>query len=290
MSSIKQIKIKTKSTQNLQKISKALEVISTIKLQKSKAKTQWLKEYFLDFAQLWYNVNQKISVINHEEDIKIKWKNLLILISTEKWLCWGINSKLFRYTYQKFTNENLEYFVIGKKWFEQLGRIWAKIVWYINLKDQFSAKDISPLISFFEINKSEYDNIYICFNYFKSILIQIPVNFQLWPLNKNSIGDFASQIEIKLNKPKENDNIIIEPDEKTIRNYILHNMLHVIIQSSIVQNKAWEHANRMIAMKTAKDNCQNFVKKLTLQSNKIRQWAITKEISEIVSAKIAIWE
>ena len=192
--------------------------------------------------------------------------------------------------YQKHESQNSEYFVIGKKWFENIKRIWKKIVWYMNLKDQFTTKDISPLISFFEANKSEYDNIYISFNYFKSTLIQIPLTFQLRPLSKDSIKDFGDQIWVEIGNIKANDDLIIEPDLETIREYIIHNMLHIVIQSAITQNKAWEHANRMLAMKAAKDNCQAFVRKLTLQSNKIRQWAITKEISEIVSAKIAIWE
>lgn len=290
MPSTKQIKTKIKSTQNLQKISKALEVISTIKLQKTKSKAQWLKEYFLDFAKLRYNVNQKININNEIDTKKAKWKDMIILISTEKWLCGGINSKLFRYTYQKHESQNSEYFVIGKKWFEHTKRIWEKIVWYMNLKDQFTTKDTSPLISFFEANKSEYDNIYISFNYFKSTLVQIPVTFQLRPLSKDSIKDFGDQIWLDISDIKVNDDLIIEPDLETIREYIIHNMLHIVIQSAITQNKAWEHANRMLAMKAAKDNCQAFVKKLTLQSNKIRQWVITKEISEIVSAKIAIWE
>ena len=82
--------------------------------------------------------------------------------------------------------------------------------------------------------------------------------------------------------------MIIEPDEATLITEAKRQIRNYVIASAIVQNKAWEHASRMVAMKSAKDNAADLVKSLTLSFNKARQGAITQEISEIVSAKIAI--
>jgi F-type H+-transporting ATPase subunit gamma len=82
--------------------------------------------------------------------------------------------------------------------------------------------------------------------------------------------------------------MVIEPNQEALKIEFKRQMRNYMINAAVIQNKAGEHASRMIAMKNAKDNASGFVKKLTLTYNKTRQGVITQEISEIVSAKIAI--
>ena len=84
------------------------------------------------------------------------------------------------------------------------------------------------------------------------------------------------------------DETLLEPDVSTLNIELIRQIKQYLIMAALLQNKLTEHANRMIAMKSAKDNCGKIVDGLTLQYNKARQAAITKEISEIVSAKLAI--
>lgn len=292
MANLKQIKTKINSVANLKKITRALEVVSTVKLQKVKGQADWLKTYLIDLMAILSQVNERYSLFE-ESTIKSTGKNLVILITSERWLCWWLNSKLLRKIYNEHKdNKETEFFVVGKKWLEFIKRMWWTICGSLSINDSFEEKELLPLYAYFDqaVAWSEFSSVSLYFNYFKNSMTQTPTSIKLYPFSKEDFTNFLTEIEVEYSV--EGDlwwkDLLIEPwlevflleAKRQIRNYL--------ISSAIIQNKAWEHAARMIAMKSAKDNATSFVKSLTLTFNKARQWAITQEISEIVSAKIAI--
>lgn len=136
----------------------------------------------------------------------------------------------------------------------------------------------------------EYNVIDLYFNYFRNSMIQTPTSIQLFPFAKQDFETFLEEIEVdyKFQTDLGKKDLLIEPSMSEFIAEARRQMRNYLIASAITQNKAGEHAARMIAMKSAKDNANKFVKSLTLTYNKARQGAITQEISEIVSAKIAI--
>lgn len=289
MPSLKTIKTKIKSTGNLKKISRALEIISTIKLQKNKTKVEAAKQYFLDLTKLIAQVSSKLSLF----DTHIPWtssKDLVIVVSSEKWLCGGINSKITKLVSLHYNPDHVDVFAIGKKAYEFCKRTRYNIVGYLNLKDEIVQKDITPLLVFLEGQGKQYQHIDIVFNYFQSILTQIPSQLRLYPMTQSHIIEFlhtigAPQLELEHSHTSFN---LLEPDRETVQLELQRQMRNYLITATILQNKIAEHASRMIAMKNAKDNCTKFIGSLTLQFNKLRQAIITKEISEITAAKIAM--
>ncbi len=293
MSGMKVIKAKIKSVKNLKKITKALEIVSTVKLQKVKDSTDKLKSYFIDLLFIIETVWDKANIFS--PDRVYSNKSLYILVSTDRWLCWSLNSKLFKKFLDDVENtdkSNIDVFVIGKKWLEFVLRSGFNVVWQLNLSDNFTEEEMIPLFTFLEnaLENAQYKDVKIYFNFFKNTLVQYPVSLDIYPLEKKNIYDFFKQVNLDYSFSSNigNKSLIVEPDEETLIKEIKRQIRNYLIMGVVLQNKAWEHASRMIAMKNATDNSQSMIKKLTLSFNKARQAAITQEISEIVSAKMAM--
>jgi F-type H+-transporting ATPase subunit gamma len=290
MPSLKAIKTKIKSTGNLKKISRALEIISTIKLQKNKAKVESAKQYFLDLAKLIAEVSDKVNLFDATPTTAIS-KKLIIVVSSEKWLCAWLNSKITKLLSNNYSPATADVFVIGKKGYEFCKRSDYSIVWYINLKDEIAQSDITPLLVFLEEQGKNYDKIDILFNFFSNLLTQVASSFTLAPLSKESITEFLAQVWVSLtfNSSQSNKTFdLLEPSGEQVKLELQKQVRTYLITAMILQNKISEHASRMLAMKNAKDNCTKFIWSLTLQFNKLRQANITREISEITAAKIAM--
>lgn len=283
MPSLKHIKTTIKSVNNLKKITNALEVVSTVKLQKIKSYAESLKDYLVDLNRIIW-----ASWINLSSQNKINWE-IVIFLSSERWLNGSLNTKLAKKLFLDKKDSETQYFVVWKKWLDLLSRAWKNIIWHINLKDDFDENDILPLTTLI-LQNIETHKITIYFNYFKNVVSQIPTSLQINPINQNTLDEFLENIEIA--KPQnfdiENKDILLEPSIKELQKEIKRQLVNYMIVSAIIQNKSSEFAARMIAMKNAKDNSNSLINQLVLSYNKARQSVITKEISEIVSAKIAI--
>ncbi len=290
MANLNDIKSKIKSVGNLKKITRALEVVSTVKLQKLKDQAESLKEYLVDLMTLVSTVWNVHAIFGEQSATKSE-KSLSIVLTTERGLCGGLNSKLLRKVSADNTWKDVEYFVVGKKWMEYIKRTWGTIVWSLNIGDNFEEKELLPLFTFFDtaLANGDYAEVNLYFNYFKNSIFQIPTSIELFPFKKESLEKFLDEVDMSIETPDiGKKDLIIEPSLEEYIVELRRQIRNYIINSALLQNKTWEHAARMIAMKNAKDNATEFSKKLKLNFNKARQGAITQEISEIVSAKIAI--
>ena len=289
MANLRDIKSKIKSVKNHKKITRALEIVSTVKLQKTKDQAESLKNYIVDLMAIVSTVGAYQEIFG--ESAAKGTKTLSIVITSERWLCGWLNSKLLRKVWSDQKDVDTDYFVIGKKGMEFFKRAQANIVGSLHIWDTFTEEDLLPLFTFFDtvLSSGEYAEVKMSFNYFKNSMFQIPATVQLFPMSEETFADFMWDIWVEwVSMNTGNKDLIIEPDQESYLEELRRQIRNYVISSALVQNKTWEHASRMIAMKSAKDNATDFVKQLTLTFNKARQWAITQEISEIVSAKIAI--
>jgi F-type H+-transporting ATPase subunit gamma len=293
MANLKQIKAKIKSVGNLKKITRALEVVSTVKLQKIKSQAEGLKLYLMQILRILWTISPKIDLFWQEAGKSNATKTAVIVITSERGLCGWLNTKLLRKVVHENDVTTTDFFVVGKKWLEFLKRVNASIVGHIQVGDAVSSKELLALYTFFEgaIQQGVYGKVSLYFNFFKNSIVQIPTSIQVFPLSLIEIKMFFDGIELPLAVAWTEDDakdLLVEPSLDEVRAEVRRQIRNYVIMSALVQNKTGEHAARMIAMKNAKDNATGFVKWLTLKFNKERQSAITKEISEIVSAKIAI--
>jgi F-type H+-transporting ATPase subunit gamma len=292
MANLKQIKSKIKSVSNLKKITRALEVVSTVKLQKTKTQAENLKDYLADLLALVASVWGVDNLLTPPATTSTK--TLCIVCSSERGLCGALNTRLFRKVLQDMTGTgtDADVFVLGKKWLEFFKRTKLPIVWALHLGDSYSENNLLPLYALLDeaMQSGKYAEVRLYFNYFKNVITQLPASIQLSPLSAQTFATFCEDVAldygIALGAPGKE--LLVEPSRDVYLTELKRQVRNYILASAILQNKTGEHAARMIAMKNAKDNSIAFIKQLTLAYNKARQGAITQEISEIVSAKIAI--
>lgn len=299
MVNTKQIKWQIKSISNIKQITKALEVVATVKLQKNKHQTEGYKAFMIEFLKIVQVVNQTAKLFNTraETDSKNK-KDLIIVIGTDRGLCGWLNNRLFKQVFTKYedTKESVEVFTVGKKTLEFFTRTNFSIAGQASLKDNFSVDDLRDLYVFIRnaLETKAYKSIRLFFNYFNNAIKQTPIDLQLFPLDKKEYEVFAEQIEININdfitEETEQKDLLLEPSKKELAREIKEQLIQHVVYGAILQNKTGEYAARMIAMKNAKDNSTSMIKSLRLSYNKARQAAVTQEVSEIMSAKMALEE
>lgn len=188
---------------------------------------------------------------------------------------------------------DVDIIALGKKWLEFFVRDNRNVVASTPLKDDFDERDLLSIYTYIKqaIEQKTYAKIKIYFNFFKNTVVQVPLRFKLYPLDQESFQAFLQDLDIPADTTlsfKQDTDLVIEPNLEQFKNNLVQELTEMIVYHAALHNKTWEHAARMLAMKNAKDNCGDIIGWLQLVYNKTRQSKITQEISEIVSAKIAI--
>lgn len=294
MADIKQLKIKIHSTKSIKKITNAMEIISTIKLQKIKKKADHLKEYMTTFLWMLSSIDSYKSLFTKPSKQSTK-RHLAVLVSSEKWLCGSLNTLLFKQFHKKYEHQqsHVAVYAIGKKAKEFCIRRWYTVIGSMSLTDIFDSDDLSDMYELVNGYWKQwiYSDITVWYNYFRNTMKQVPVWFQLFPLSRTSFEEFVKTLEIivpRVSSKKHTGSMKCEPTRAVIAQKAYDIMMNVILYGAILHNKTGEFAARMMAMKWAKDNATTIISDLTLAYNKARQDAITKEVLEIVSAKAVI--
>lgn len=301
MTSVKKIKGQIASVSNIQKITKALEIVSTVKLQKVKQNTENYRDFMVDFLGLLNVVSDRINLFNIFKTERIETKRrLIIVVSSDKGLCGSLNGKLFRHIFAKYNDpnwkDNVDIFCIGKKWFEFFVRAGFNVVGYVDSKDDIDQIELEKVYSYlrWSLKESKYAKVKVYFNYFKNTIAQVPLRFKIFPLDQESFDRYVEDLWFTLDDVKTSDiaqkDLLIEPTIEKFSEELVKQLIEHMIYAAVLQNKTWEFSARMIAMKNAKDNSDEIIKQLKLGFNKARQSIITQEVSEIMSAKMAIEE
>ena len=295
MANLKQVRTRIKSVKNLQKIVKALEIVSTVKLQKLKWVIVSYRDFMQSFLEVLKVVIKEVNLFDFDEKSwDPKWRRLLIVVTWDKWLCWSINSRIFKRMEKNYwqAKDNVDIFVIWKKWVEYFVRNWWNVVGSAIISDKVLLAEINPISAFIKeaLEAKKYSKIKVYFNFYKTTMNQVLTRFKLYPLDEESFESFLENLWLKMDLLEDiNDKyLMVEPDIDTFRFDFMQLLIRTIIFSAVIHNKTTEYAARMMAMKNAKDNCNDLLVNLNLLYNKTRQYKITQEITEIVSASTAI--
>ena len=295
MANTKQIRTKIKSVKNLQKIIKALEIVSTVKLQKLKGVIGSYRAFMESFLEVLKEVRKEVNIFDFDEKTwNPNGRRLLIVVTSDRGLCWAINSRIFKRMEKNYGNakDNVDVFVVGKRGLEYFVRNGRNVVGSATISDKVFLWEVKPISAFIRqaLEEKKYAKIKIYFNFFKNTMMQMSTRFKLYPLDEESFETFLQNtgLEVDLLESIEKKYLMIEPGIESFKFDFLQVLIRNIIYSAVLNNKTSEHAARMLAMKNAKDNSVEVLNQLNLLYNKTRQAKITQEISEIVSAKVAI--
>jgi len=283
----KEIRTKIGSIKNTQKITRAMEMVAASKMRKTKDRMQATRPYSKKIGQIIKHLAQANPEYKHPFLIEREVKRVgLIVISSDRGLCGGLNSNLFRKTLThliQWEKENIDVDVcaIGSKASGFFSNLKTKLVGQVTkLGDTPHLHDIAGIIAIMleAYEQGKIDELYVVSNEFVNTMTQKPTVEKLLPVA-------ASEIENGLSGHWD---YIYEPDAKEMLDHLLTRYIESIVYQGLVENNACEQAARMVAMKSASDNAGNLIKELQLVYNKARQAAITQEISEIVAGAAAV--
>jgi F-type H+-transporting ATPase subunit gamma len=283
----KEIRSKIASIKNTQKITRAMEMVAASKMRKTKDRMQATRPYSARIGQIIKHLAHANPEYKHsflvQRDIE---RAGIIIISSDRGLCGGLNSNLFRKALSQLTawekmRLEVDVCAVGTKASGFFSGLKTNLVGQATkLGDTPHLHDVVGIIKIMldAYAEGRIDALYIFYNEFVNTMTQKPTITKLLPI-------VADELEEELGGHWD---YIYEPDAKEVLDHLLIRYIESIVYQGLVENNACEQAARMVAMKSASDNAGNLIKELQLIYNKARQAAITQEISEIVAGAAAV--
>jgi len=282
----KEIRVKIQSIKNTQKITRAMEMVAASKMRKAQDRMRASRPY----AEKMRNVVGHLAHAHPEyrhpymQEREVKRVGFII-ISSDRGLCGGLNSNLFRQVVAQMRQWHdqkieIDLCTVGNKANGFFARLRGNIVAQVShLGD---APQIADLIGTVKVMLDAYqeggiDRLFLMSNDFVNTMTQRPTLQQLLPIPPSEDESL-----------KHHWDYLYEPEAKDVLDALLARYIESLVYQGVVENLACEQAARMVAMKSASDNAGTFIKDLQLIYNKARQAAITQEISEIVGGAAAV--
>ncbi len=298
----KEIRTKIKSIQNTQKITRAMEMVAASKMRRAQERMQAARPYAEKIHQVILHIGYAHSEYRHAFLEEREMKRLgLIVVSTDRGLCGGLNVNLFRSAVADLmearkNNVEVDLCTFGKKASAFFKRFGGNLVAETSqLGDSPELHDIiGPVkVMLDAYEQGKIDALGMVHNVFVNSMTQKPSYVRLLPIRAEEQvipGDYqlealAPKVEVDISHYWD---YIYEPDAKEVLDALLMRYIESLVYRGIVENIACEQAARMVAMKSASDNAGNLIDELQLAYNKARQAAITQEISEIVGGAAAV--
>jgi len=287
MAGAREIRTKIKSVGNTRKVTRALEMVSASKIRKAQDLMRASRPYSRAMRQVIGHLAKARSEYKHPylvERTEIRRVGYIV-VSTDRGLCGGLNSNLFRKLLGEIRAWNdkkveVDIVAIGTKantFFKRLKVNLVGSATHLGEKPK-----VEQLIGVVKVVLDAYaagriDRLTLAYNDFVNTMTQKPTLDQLLPLPASDSFSTAYDWDY-----------IYEPDAQTVLDHVLTRYFESLVYQSTLENLASEHAARMVAMKSASDNATKAIDSLTLVYNKARQAAITQEISEIVGGAAAV--
>lgn len=284
MASMRDIKRRKGSVQSTQQITKAMKLVSTVKLQKAKQKAEQTTNYFDAMYNTVQNMLAKTKNIQHPYlQPSDSSKKLVIMITSNKGLAGGYNSNIIKLITQgDFNKEDVKIMAVGRKGKEAMSRYGYEIHKdCCEIIDGPTYEDARTLAkeSLELFAKGEVGELYLAYTHFKNTVSHIPTLVKLLPVEADTDREVAEESNIPMN---------FEPREEEALQLIIPTYITSLIYGGMMESVASENGARMQAMDSATSNAEEIIDKLTLQYNRARQGAITQELTEIIAGAQAI--
>jgi F-type H+-transporting ATPase subunit gamma len=285
MASMRDIKRRQASVQSTGQITKAMKLVSTVKLQKARSRAENTKAYFDGMY------NTVASILARSTNIRHRYlkadsdkKKAVVVITSNRGLAGGYNSNIVKLITNNpdFTPDNTVVYAVGRKGIEGLARKGYEI------KKDYSTCIDEPIYSdAMEISRDllnayaegEIGEIYLAYTFFKNTVSHIPTLKKLLPVDTGEYELTEEEKKIPMN---------FEPSEEEVLEMIVPKYISSLIFGGLVEAVASENGARMTAMDSATSNAEELISDLSLKYNRARQSAITQELTEIIAGADAI--
>ncbi|QXP86480.1 F0F1 ATP synthase subunit gamma [Methylococcus capsulatus] len=283
----KEIRIKIASVRNTQKITRAMEMVAASKMRRTQDRLQATRPYARKIARIIKHLAQANPEYKNPFMVERPVKRVgVVLVSSDRGLCGGLNSNLFRLLLRRMkawgeAGIEVRLGVIGQKGASFFGGVGADVAaQVVRLGDTPHLEGIIGVLKVMldAYGEGEIDELYVAHNEFVNTMTQKPKLECLAPIKAEELSD----------ELKGHWDYLYEPDAKTVLDALITRYIESLVFQGLVENNACEQAARMVAMKSASDNAGKLIKELQLIYNKARQAAITQEIAEIVGGAAAV--
>ena len=286
MASLDDLKKRIASVKSTQKITKAMKMVAAAKLRRAQENAEKGRPYSEKMNNVILNLSNGISDKDNAPKLLSGTGkdnvHLCVVMTSDRGLCGGFNSNIIKKAKNYFAKlekngKDLKIITVGSKGNDQLKRVYGnKIISNISFKESknanfFDAEKVGKMV-IEKFDSEEFDVCTIFYNQFKNVITQIPQAQQIIPLNTEDSKENESE-----------NNYEFEPDEDEILSNLLPKNISTQIFKAMLENSASEQGSRMSAMDNATRNAGEMVDKLTIEYNRSRQAAITKELIEIIS-------
>lgn len=284
MASMRDIKRRKASIQSTEQITKAMKLVSTVKLQKSRTKTENAKPYFnvmydtvRSMLSLSSNINHKYLKAGNSEN------KAVIAITSNRGLAGGYNNNIVKLITrnEQLLPETTKVYAIGRKGKDSIGRRGYEIAAdYSDVIEEPLYRDAADITEelLYAFSKNEIGEIYLAYTSFKNTVTHIPKLIKLLP------------IEASEHKEMEKSSALMnyEPGEEEVLDQIIPKYMSSLIYGALLESVTSENGARMTAMDSATSNAEEMIENLSLQYNRARQGSITQELTEIIAGANAI--
>ena len=287
----KEILTRIRSVQNTQKITKAMQMVSTSKMRKTQERMRQARPYADKIRLVMSHLAQthsthNVPLLRSNNDSK---RVGFIVITTDKGLCGGLNANILKAFFHKVqeceqNGLDAEIVCLGGKGLAACNRVGLNVIASaVGLGDTPKvATLLGPLTEIFQrYAEGKLDAIYLVYAGFINTMRQEARLETLLPIGQNVLDEVSESKESGWE-------YVYEPSPQQVLEFLVRRYLESVVYQALSENMAAEQAARMVAMKAATDNASNAIKELRLIYNKSRQAAITTELSEIVAGAAAV--
>lgn len=291
MASLKEIRAKVASIKSTQKITRAMQMVAASKMRRAQERMQLGRPYADSMRRVVSHLVKASPDYKHPYLVPRAVNRVgYIVVSSDRGLAGGLNINLFKKLMQHVKQQNSQsvetrFAVIGQKgvsFFKTFGGTVIAAEAHYGDNPSFEQLSVPVQVMLDAYNRGEIDEIYMVYNEFVNAMTQNPSVQRLVPIAAESLVD-----ETMANREHSWD-YIYEPTTKELLDGLMGRYVESIVYQGVVENIASEQSARMVAMKAATDNAGNLINELQLVYNKLRQAAITREISEIVGGAAAV--
>ena len=291
MASLKEIRAKVASIKSTQKITRAMQMVAASKMRRAQERMQLGRPYADSMRRVVSHLVKASPDYKHPYLVPRAVNRVgYIVVSSDRGLAGGLNINLFKklmqhVKQQKSQSVETRFAVIGQKGVSFFKTFAGKVIaaeTHYGDNPSFEQLSVPVQVMLDAYNRGEIDEIYLVYNEFVNAMTQNPSVQRLVPIAAESLVD-----ETMANREYSWD-YIYEPTTKELLDGLMGRYVESIVYQGVVENIASEQSARMVAMKAATDNAGNLINELQLVYNKLRQAAITREISEIVGGAAAV--
>ena len=298
---LKDIKAKIQATKRMNTVTRAMEAVSAVKMRKTQEYAFLGRAYARAALSVLLRLSGASDVKKHPfADDRHGKKIALIIITSDKGLAGGLNASVIKKAEEALEGislENITIFAYGKKGEDYFTRRGYKIPAALQNKEDVislhSMEQLSEMVTSGFISH-EFDKVVVVYSQFKSTFEQVATIRRLLPLSIPALKDIVDGIVPQKGKWSTETvdvapaNYEAEPSPELVLDVLVPKLVAISLYHMLLESKASEHSARMVAMKNASDKSKEVVRDLTRVYNKVRQAAITREVSEIVSGREAL--